>query len=73
MEYKRCLVLFCLDRRGQSMREQDLIAYAGRLTMDQAKFAEALQKRKYAPRVDTDLADGFQGGVTKPGKQQARK
>ncbi len=44
----------------ESVREQDLIAYAGRLGMDQAKFAEAIQKRKYSPRADVDLANGFQ-------------
>ncbi len=47
----------------ESVREQDLIAYAGKLGMDQAKFAETVQKRKYTPRVDVDLADGFQRGV----------
>ncbi len=47
----------------ESVREQDLIAYAGRLGIDQVKFAETIQKRKYTPRVDADLADGFQRGV----------
>jgi len=46
-----------------SVREQDLIAYAGRLGLDQVKFAETVQKRRYTPRVDADLADGFQRGV----------
>jgi protein-disulfide isomerase len=45
------------------VREQDLIAYAGRLGMDQVKFAETVQKRKYTPRVDADLEDGFRRGV----------
>jgi protein-disulfide isomerase len=47
----------------ESVREQDLIAYAGRLGLDQEKFAATIQKRKYTPRVDADLADGFQRGV----------
>ena len=46
-----------------SVREQDLIAFAGRLGIDQAKFAETIRKRKYTPRIDADLADGFQRGV----------
>jgi protein-disulfide isomerase len=47
----------------ETVREQDLIAYAGRLGLDQEKFAATIQKRKYTPRVDADLADGFQRGV----------
>ena len=47
----------------ESVREQDLIAYAGRLGLDPEKFAATIQKRKYTPRVDADLADGFQRGV----------
>jgi len=47
----------------ESVREQDLIAYAGRLGIEQAKFAETIRKRKYTPRVDADVADGFQRGV----------
>jgi len=46
-----------------SVREQDLIAYAGHLGIDQTKFADTIQKRKYTPRVDADIADGFQRGV----------
>lgn len=46
-----------------SLREQDLIAYAGQLGIDQASFAEMIQKRRYTPRVDADVADGFQRGV----------
>jgi protein-disulfide isomerase len=47
----------------ESAREQDLIAYAGRLGMDQAKFVETIHSHRYTPRVDADLADGFQRGV----------
>ena len=53
---------YVLDHQ-ESVREQDLIAYAGRLGMDQAKFAETVQKRRYTPRVDADLAEGAQRGV----------
>jgi protein-disulfide isomerase len=47
----------------ESVREQDLITYAGRLGIDQVKFAETVQKRRYTPLVEADLADGFQRGV----------
>ncbi len=47
----------------ESAREQDLIAYAGRLGMDQANFAETIHSHRYTPRVDADLAEGFQRGV----------
>lgn len=53
---------FVFDHQD-SVREQDLIAYAGRLGIDPVKFAETIQKRKYTPRVDADVADGFQRGV----------
>ena len=47
----------------ESIREQDLIAYAGRLGMDVAKFAEAVQKRRYLPRVDFDVEEGQKRGL----------
>jgi protein-disulfide isomerase len=47
----------------EAVREQDLIAYAGRLGMDETKFAETVRTRRYTPRIDADLADGFQRGV----------
>jgi protein-disulfide isomerase len=40
-----------------------LIACAGRPGLDQAQFAATIQMHKYMPRVDADLADGFQRGV----------
>lgn len=46
-----------------AVREQDLIAYAGHLGIDPVKFAETIQKRKYTPRVDADVVDGFQRGL----------
>jgi protein-disulfide isomerase len=47
----------------ESVREQDLIGYAARLGIDPAKFAETIRDRKYTPRVDADIADGYQRGV----------
>jgi protein-disulfide isomerase len=38
-----------------ALREQDLIALAGRLGLDAGRFAQALQEHRYAPRVDADL------------------
>ncbi len=46
-----------------TIREQDLIAFAGRLGLDQEKFAATVRARRYTPRVDADLADGFQRGA----------
>jgi protein-disulfide isomerase len=46
-----------------SLREQDLIAYAGTLGLDENKFAETLQQKRYSGRVDADLADGAKRGV----------
>jgi protein-disulfide isomerase len=56
------MVNYVFDHQ-ESVREQDLIAFAGRLGIDRMKFAEALQKRKYSPRVDADIANGYQRGV----------
>ncbi len=46
-----------------SLREQDLIAFAGHLGLDEAKFAQTLQDHRYAPRVDADVSDGFRRGI----------
>jgi len=46
-----------------SLREQDLIAYAGHLGLDEQKFAQTLQDHRYAPRVDADVSDGFRRGI----------
>ena len=45
------------------LREQDLIAYAGRLGLDETKFADLIQQHRYAPRVDADLALGASRGI----------
>ena len=31
--------------------------------MDQTKIADIIQQHRYAPRVDTDLKEGFKRGV----------
>jgi protein-disulfide isomerase len=46
-----------------SVRVQDLIAFAGKLGMDQSKFAATIRQRRYVPIVEADIADGFQRGV----------
>jgi protein-disulfide isomerase len=46
-----------------SVREQDLIAYAGRLGFDPEKFADTIRIRKYTPRVDVDVEDAFRRGI----------
>ena len=46
-----------------ALKEQDLIAHAGRLGLDQKGFAETLQQHKYAPRVETDLIAGMKRGL----------
>ena len=46
-----------------TLREQDLIAYAGSLGLDEKKFAETLQQRRYSARVDADVSDGFKRGI----------
>lgn len=46
-----------------SLREQDLIAYAGRLGLDEAAFAAAIQERRYRARVEADVMDGLNRGI----------
>lgn len=55
-------VTFILDHQD-SLREQDLIAQAGRLGLDQQKFAALLQEHRYAPRVDADIEAGLRRGI----------
>jgi protein-disulfide isomerase len=47
----------------ESIREQDLIAFAGQLGMDQVKFATVLKQQRYVPKVRADITEGFQRGV----------
>ena len=40
-----------------------MIAYAGRMGLDQGKFAATLQEHRYAPRVDADVTAGQGRGI----------
>jgi protein-disulfide isomerase len=46
-----------------SLREQDLIAEAGRLGLDRTKFADSLDRHRYAPRVEADVEAGRVRGL----------
>jgi protein-disulfide isomerase len=45
-------------KHQNTLREQDLIGFAGQLGLDEEKFAEAIQQHRYAARVDADLQAG---------------
>ena len=47
----------------ESLREQDLIAYAGKLGLDENKFAETMQTKRYTPRVEVDVMEGLNRGI----------
>jgi protein-disulfide isomerase len=53
---------YVLDHQD-TLREQDLIAFAGRLGIDSAAFAQTLGDHRYAPRVEADLRAGQQRGL----------
>lgn len=53
---------YILDHQD-SLREQELIIYAGRLGLDQVKFAEMIQQHRFAPRVEADLVLGWKRGI----------
>jgi protein-disulfide isomerase len=53
---------YILDHQ-ESLREQDLISYAGRLDLDQVKFAELLGQHRYAARVEADIETGRRRGI----------
>jgi protein-disulfide isomerase len=55
-------VSYLLDHQ-RSLREQDLVALAGKLGLDQTKFLATLQERRYAARVEADVAAGTRKGV----------
>jgi len=55
-------VSYILDH-PDSLREQDLISYAGRLGLDEVKFAEMIQQHRYAVRVEADLELGLRRGI----------
>ncbi len=46
-----------------ALREQDLVAYAGKLGLDQKKFAETIRQRRYSGRVEADLEEGAKRGL----------
>jgi len=46
-----------------ALREQELIALAGRLGLDSASFAQALRDHRYAPRVEADVRAGVRKGI----------
>ena len=46
-----------------ALREQDLIALAGRLGIDPVAFERALRDHRHAPRVEADLRAGQQQGI----------
>ena len=47
----------------ESIREQDLVAMAGRVGLDETAFAAALADHRYAPRVDADVEDAGRRGI----------
>jgi protein-disulfide isomerase len=47
----------------QSLREEDLVAAAVRVGLDEAAFAGALRDHRYAARVDADVQGGLKKGV----------
>jgi protein-disulfide isomerase len=53
---------YILDHQ-ESLRQQDLITQAGRLGLDQEKFAQLLDQHRYAVRVDADLEAGAKRGI----------
>jgi protein-disulfide isomerase len=55
-------VNYILDHQD-SLREQDLIAYAGHLGLDEVKFAEMIREHRYAARVEADLEAGLRRGI----------
>jgi len=53
---------YVLDHQ-ESLREQDLVALAGRLGLDPKAFSATLRERRYAARVEADVQAGQQRGV----------
>jgi len=47
----------------EGLREQDLLAFAGSLRLDESGLAGAIGQHRYAARVDADVAEGFKRGV----------
>jgi protein-disulfide isomerase len=53
---------YCLDHQD-SLAEEDLVAHAGRLGLDEGDFVATLQKHNFATRVQTDVEVGFERGI----------
>ena len=53
---------YILDHQD-SLREQELIAQAGRFGLDEQEFAEMLHQRRYKARVDADVVAASKRGV----------
>jgi protein-disulfide isomerase len=53
----------CVLSHQESLREQDLIAFAGQVGLGQTAFAETLRDHRYAPRVEADVQSGAQRGI----------
>jgi len=53
---------YALDHQD-SLREQDLVALAGRLGMDVDRFTATMRERRYAPRVDADVRAAASKGI----------
>src|SRR5205814_1970207 len=46
-----------------SLREQDLITYAGQVGLDAETFADTMRQHRYAPRVEADVIAGAGRGI----------
>ena len=46
-------VTYVLDHQD-GLREQDLIAYAAKLGLDESRFAETIRQRRYAAKVEAE-------------------
>jgi predicted DsbA family dithiol-disulfide isomerase len=55
-------VAYTLDHQD-SLRDQELIALAGRLGLDTATFGQSLREHRYAPRIEADVQAGQRRGI----------
>lgn len=55
-------ITFVLNHQD-SLREQDLVALAGRLGLDVERFAATVRERRYAARVEADVIAGTRRGI----------
>jgi protein-disulfide isomerase len=53
---------FILEHQD-TIREQDLIAFASKVGLDPEQFSDSIQEHRYAPRVDADVELASQRGV----------